>query len=140
MHLANGEVYSLNCACCSSGYDGPFGYVVRTIHEFTPTPFIARRVRMDGDEFMYSESPRSAPCYSSVQATHLYLTEEECAAACAKLTAQYQEDMEKSLLRQLASKRESLAFSVHYWRNQVNKIEKDLERAKAQLNRCKQSK
>lgn len=140
MRLGNGETYTLDCACCTNGYEGPYGYVTRTVHEYTPAPFTAHRVRIDGDEFYYSESLPEASCYSSVEAKDLFRTKEECQARCAEKTAEYALAQEQYAVNALASKRKSLAFSVHYWRGVAAKLEKDLERAKARINRCKQPK
>lgn len=137
VHLANGEKYSLDCACCQSGYDPPRGYVTETVYVYEPTPFVALRVRMDGDEFSYSESPPSAMSYSSVYAKDLFLTKEECAARCAEKTAEQAKALEAGRFRHLESKRKRLAWSVHYWRTQVRKLTEELDRAKARLSRCK---
>ncbi len=138
VHLANGEKYSLDCACCQSGYDPPRGYLNVTVYEYTPTPFVASRVRVDGDEYWYSESPPGASSYSSVESKDLFRTREECAARCAEKTADQAKARDEGAFRHLESKRKSLAFSVHYWRGQVRKLTAELERAQARLNRCKQ--
>ena len=137
LHLANGEKYSLDCECCSRGCEGPYGFINETIHEYTPTPFTARRVRMDGEEFWYSESGPDAASYSSANADDLFQNIEQCAARCAEKTAEAAKEREEQAVRQLESKRKRLAWSVHYWRGQAKKLETDLERARARLNRCK---
>lgn len=140
MIKGNGERVSLDCELCGPGYEHPRGRVRRTIYEYRPTPFLPLRVRIDGDQFSYSESPPDANCYGSVYSTHLFATREECQIKCDEMNAEHAKADEERLIHQIKSKRKRLAFSASYWRGQIREFEKNIERAKAMLNRCKPEK
>lgn len=134
--LANDESYSLDCACCGVGFDGPRGVVKAFSHDRRPRPFTPHRVRMDGDEFTYSESDPSANCYSSAYAKDLFATLEECQAHCEVLNAEQRAYQEKQALNHRMSKRRDMAWSVHYWRSERARLVKDLERLEVRLHVC----
>lgn len=140
MIKGNGERVSLDCALCGPGYDAPRGVIRKHIYEHEPTPFTPRRVRVDGDDFMYSESPPSASCYGSVDDKHLFATREECQTKCDEMNAARAKADDERLIHEIRSKRKSLAFSASYWQGQVRDYEKRLAQAKALLNRCRQPK
>ena len=134
--LANDESYSLDCACCGTGFDGPRGVVKAGSHGRDPIPFTPHRVRVDGDEVMYSESGPDANCYQSADAKDLFATVEECQARCEVLNAERRAHDEKQALNHRMSKRRDLAWSVHYWRSERARLVKDLERIEARLHVC----
>lgn len=138
--FGNGETASLACAACLRGYEPPAGVVKRVFYEHKPTPFTANRVRIDGDEVQYSTSEPSASCYRTVDAKALFLTEAECQVECDKLNAERIKHEEKMAIQNLASKRRDLAWSAHYWRSEVARLEKNLESARARLAVCKERK
>jgi len=140
MIKGNGERVSLDCALCGPGYDSPRGVIRRHIHEHRPTPFVPLRVRVDGDSFMYSESPPGMSCYSSIDSKNLFATPEECQVRCDEMNAEHAKADEETLIHQIKSKRKHLAFSASYWRGQIRDYEKQIARATALLNRCKPDK
>ena len=129
----NGEQVSLECNYCQLGYDPPRGVVSRIYYDHRPTPFTPRRVRVDGDEITYSASEPDATCYSVVSARYLYPSQDECQARCDILNAERTKAEEERALAILASKRQGLAHSVHYWGNLVKDLKKKLEKATARL-------
>lgn len=140
MIKGNGERVSLGCELCGPGYNEPRGVIRKNVYEYRPTPFTPLRVRVDGDQFSYSESPPDASCYGSVYSTHLFSTKEECQAKCDEMNAEHAKADEERLIHQIKSNRKRLAFSASYWRGQIREFEKNIERAKAMLNRCKPEK
>jgi hypothetical protein len=140
MVKGNGEHVSLDCALCGPGYDQPRGVIRQYIHDYRPMPFMPRRVRVDGADFMYSEAAPEASCYSSIDSKHLFATAEECQAKCDALNAERTKADAESLVHQIKSKRKSMAHSASYWQGQIRDYEKKLAQAKALLSRCKQPK
>lgn len=137
MIKGNGERVTLDCGLCSVGYEPPTGKIKQYVYEHTPTPFVAGRVRMDGDEFWYSESPPDASSYSSVKSTDLFASREECQARCDELNRERAKADEEMLLRNISHKRQHLSFSASYWSREVKKLEKQIDAARARINRCK---
>lgn len=138
--LGNGEQHSLDCANCSAGMDPPRGKVCTQRYDFSPVPFIPARVRVDGDEFSYSESGPDAGCYSSIDSKNLFARREDCVVACARLSAEHKQQLAEYEIRNLAGRRRNLAWSVHYWGSQVKRLERDLVVARERLARCKEKK
>lgn len=137
MTKGNGERVSLACNLCGPSYEPPKGVIQRHIYEHSPVPFIPARVRMDGDEFWYSESDPTASSYSSVQSTSLFISKEECEARCKQLNEDRAKHDAEMLLHSISSKRRSLSHSSHYWSREVKRLEQQLEAARARLSRCK---
>jgi hypothetical protein len=140
MIKGNGERVALDCAECSSGYDPPRGWVTKSTLAFTPKPFTPRRWSVDGEGFTFSESEPGASCYSSAYQRDLFHSRAECEARCKEQNAENTAENERRAAAHLESKRRSLAHSASYWSGQVRRLEKDLEVARARLNRCKQPK
>ena len=130
----NGERVTLECNNCQMGYSRPTGTVRFTVTEFRPTPFVCNRVtEVRGDVVRYSSASPDAPCYSTVESTDLFATEEECAAACAVKTAAAEVARKGNAAAHLESKRRSLAHSTHYWKRLAETHERDAATCRARL-------
>lgn len=140
MIKGNGEHVSLDCALCGPGYESPRGVIRIHRYEYRPEPFIPRRVRADGSDFMYSESSPEASSYSSIDSKNLFATREACQAKCDEMNAEHEKNQAERLIHEIRSRRKSLAFSASYWQGQVREYEKRLSEARALLSRCKQPK
>lgn len=136
MVKGNGESVMLDCAWCGPGYEPPTGYVDQYMPAFRPVPFTPRRWGLSGGEFTFSESDTEATAYSYRYAKDLFRDIGDCQARCIELNAEKLKEDNARTIANLSSKRKGLAFSASYWANQVRKIEKDLEVAKARLARC----
>jgi len=133
----NGEKVSLDCACCSLGYEPPTGTIKRTFYQYEPTPFICQTVEMGfGGDFRYTDVIGQ----SHEVKGNLFRTKEECQEQCDKLNLEKEKDEERRLLNNTQSKRRDMAWSVHYWGQMVSKLKKELEAAQARLNVCKEKK
>lgn len=130
MTLGNGEKHSLNCACCTLGYDPPMGVVRTYDYDSTPERYICRDLELrDG-----------AVRYGGVDAVYLYEDEEKCREHCNLLNAKHKEREEERALAVLSSKRRDMAWSVHYWRSEVHRMKKDLASVEARLAVCREKK
>ena len=136
--LANGEEYMLDCRCCQSGCEESRGVVHRQNYDFTPTPFIARRWGTDGDKFWFSSQAPDANCWTHVSQDDLFTDEEACRARCEERNAELAKRQEEQQLANLKSKRRDLAWSVHYWRNQLSRLRSDIERVEKRLRACQE--
>jgi hypothetical protein len=135
----NGESVSLQCNYCQRGYGPSFGVIERRVSEYTPRAFVcASVVSWDGKEINYSEAGPDETCRNYAGSKDLFRSREECEARCAERNAQSRADDERRAIANLASKRASLAHSVHYWGNKIKALERDLEVARGQLAVCKQ--
>ena len=116
----NGEQVSVGCDLCSWGFEPPHGWIEKCDRAFQPVKFIPRRIdiRVDvfGEKFMYSEDSPDASCCILVNEA---------------------EEKAKRDIHVLASKRESLAFSVSYWSRELKESERRVEVARARLAVCK---
>lgn len=134
----NGEKVTIDCACCSRGYEPPHGVIERTVYEHTPTRFIPGRVEISGGVIRYSESGPDAACYRIVRVDELFSDRDECEAACVQLNEDRAKQDAELAVRNLASKRREMAWSVHYWGRKVKELERDLVTARERLQRCKE--
>lgn len=138
MVQGNGQVFQINCAGCSLGYDPPTGILEEIYYEHTPTTFICNRVSVDGNRISYSESLPDSTCYSNMEAQYLFADKEDCQRKCDKLNKERTEHEKNRMLANLSSKKRDMAYSVHYWSRKVKDLERDLEIAKDRLNVCKE--
>jgi hypothetical protein len=137
--LGTGEEHTLDCRGCQSGYDPPRGYITKTIRGYTPTPFTPARVTgFDGERgVQYTEAPPDASCYRTASSVDLFKTREECEIACKARESDFYTEEEIRIRNQLVGRRKDLAWSVHYWRDQIRRLEGDLEAARNRLDVCK---
>ncbi|MCP5065126.1 MAG: hypothetical protein GY946_01045 [bacterium] len=139
--LGNGETHTLACRGCGTGYDKSTGRIKRWVYDLKPEPFTPRRVRMDRPgEFMYSEASPDAMAYSSRPSDRMFATYAEANAECAVVTKRLLAANAEREVRGLASKREDLAWSVHYWGRQVAEYKRKLEVTQARLAMSKERK
>jgi hypothetical protein len=131
--LGNGEQYEIDCRACSVGYDPPSGVVKHHVYEHRPTPFHARRVEIWGNSFRYGEESPESGCWRPVEVGDLYESREECAARCEALNQERAAQEATRQIQNLASKRRDLAWSVHYWRGQKRRLERELASVNGRL-------
>lgn len=130
----NGEEVSLACNYCSPGFDLPTGRVKVSKGAFRPEPFTCSRiVGWEAEGPSYSESSEGATCYSFKRAGDLFRDKDECQARCDELTKDREYHRAQQVIANLESKRKSLSHSTHYWKSQVDRLERDLNAAKARL-------
>jgi hypothetical protein len=140
MIKGNGERVSLDCGVCMHCYDPPHpGYEKIMNYEFKPARFVPKRIGMSGEEFIYSESPPSANCYSSAYAKDLFRSFDDCERRCNELNEERARDDEQRRIANLSSKRKSLAFSASYWSQKAKTLREELAVAEARLSRCKRT-
>jgi len=137
MIQGNGTEVSIACACCSHGMERPSGSVKRIFYEHSPMLFVPKRVRVDGGEIMYSSASPGANAYSSIDATALFASKEECEARCKELNLERTKYEEERAVANLAPKRRDMAWSAHYWGRQVKRLEEELITCRARLAVCK---
>ncbi len=135
MTLGNGDVETIPCGLCSLGYDPPSGRVKRTVCGYAPTRFLCARVRIDGDRVSYMNDSHYVP-----DVEDLFADEAACAAACEVKRAAAQAERDAQWIRNRASKRRDLAWSVSYWRSQRTKLREELQRIEDKLTQCEQRK
>lgn len=133
--LGNGAQHTVDCGNCSLGYDPPRGIVRVNDYSFHAEPFTPTRVTgVSGSEVTYTDAPEGANCYTTCCSTNMFATKEEAEVDAAKRNAERAAYLEEMALRNISSKRRDLAWSVSYWRQEVKKLEADLERACARLD------
>jgi uncharacterized protein YbaR (Trm112 family) len=132
----NGEKVSINCACCSLGYEPPTGTIKRNYYHFEPQEFICRTADLSFDDFRYTNNYGDNVNVKD----SLFKTKEECQKRCEELNAEKEKDEERRLLVNTESKRRDMAWSVHYWGRKVGDLKKELEFAQKRLSACKQKK
>jgi hypothetical protein len=132
----NGQSFTINCACCSLGYEPPSGVIKRNFYHFEPTEFVCKTIQFYSDDFRYENE------YGETTDTkeHLFATKEECQAKCNELNKYHSEDEERRVLANITSKRREVAWSVHYWARKIADLKKELEIAQDRLNVAKTKK
>jgi len=133
----NGESVELECRSCALSFESPRGWIMRRVPGWYPERFTCRRIVGWGNEMRYSDSLPDATVYSCMDVDHLFRDRADCDAFCTKMTEQQREHMEEQSIRHLASKRKDLAWSYTYWTRQIKSTERDLERIRARLVKCK---
>lgn len=125
--IATGEEYELECRACQDGYEPARGKVKKYEHRFTPTLFTPNRFRIEGEEIWYSESSPDANSYSNTPAHDLFVDKGACAARCDEENKRLDKEKADQELRNLMHKRKDYAWSVHYWRSELNRKRRDVE-------------
>lgn len=134
MILGSGEQAELQCETCRLGFDDASGKIKRVFYDHRPTRFVPGRVSVDGSDIRYSESGPDSTCYGTAQADDLFSSEAECQVRCDKLNAERTKAEAQRMIAVLSQNRRSMAHSVSYWRQQIAKTEKDLERMRGYLS------
>ena len=131
----DGGCYQLKCHACGKGYEESAGVVRKTVCGYRPRLVTLR-------ELHHYSGPTSTYVTDAgdtglVCADRLFATEEECAAECERLRAEHQAEEDRRALAHLNNRRDSMAFSVPYWRAQLRKLRKDVERVEGYLRDLK---
>jgi hypothetical protein len=134
----NGEVYTLDCRCCQTGYDSPTGRIQRTEWKSVPTEVTLRRVDISGNEIRYSDSPPGSCSYRIYNVEDMFLTKEAAQVRSEELNAKQTAYEAERFINNMASKKKDLAWSVHYWSRLAATKEKEIEEIYARLGRCRE--
>ena len=134
----DGERFDIDCGCCKHSYDATGGTIKRFFSESEPELFTCRRVRIDGDDVEYSESPPGEGAYNITKATRLFRDKADCQKECDRINEETQKENEAREVRNIASKRKGMAWSVHYWNRNLKELERKVEVARARLHVCKE--
>lgn len=129
--LGNGENYSIDCACCQSGYGPPLGVVKETVYECDPRRFTPTKIDKWGDEWVYSDG------HNNVYVKDLFDAEDPCRRRCDEMNREHEAELVRRNEAIHESKKRDLAWSVHYWGRTVKRLERELEGARARLSRAR---
>jgi len=135
MVRGDGQVFDINCACCSHGYEQPRGTIERTFYKHEPTIFIPETVSLENSKVIYHGW---IGYLGSVKVEDLFSDKEECLKKCDAKNKEKNEWEEKMRISNLKGKRRDLACSVHYWAGQLKKYERNAEDCRERLGICKE--
>jgi hypothetical protein len=135
----NGEAFELPCKGCEVDVlTPPCGYVTHQESDYIPLSFIPKRWGIYGQDAWYSESSPDASSWTQTDAKDLFSDFMECIHRCNALNVERDVELKKREYQHLMHKRQDYAWSVHYWRNQRNKLRKDLGWVEARLVQIKE--
>jgi hypothetical protein len=134
LRLGNGETYSVECAACRLGYDPPSGLVTveRAGHE--PREFTCDRVELYSGTLRYQWDTGNG--FYSATPDDLFATREECAAECERRNVKLRADLLERDTMNIAFHRSKVAWSAHYWRSAIVRLERELALARDRLAAC----
>jgi hypothetical protein len=133
----NGDQVSLDCACCSRGFNPPTGTIERRVSNRRPVPFICAWVEVRGEEIRYMENTTGSG--TIVDSKDLFRDQNACQQRCDELNKLFEEEQERLILATISHKRKDMAWSAHYWGRKVKDLERELELAKKRLGLIKSS-
>lgn len=127
--LGNGESHKLKCHACGPGYTNPNGFIVSYKTTWVPE----RRTPIEFTGFRDGIAMYSDAVSCGMSADRMFSDLQACEDDCDRRQVQSDAEEEARMLANIRSKRESLAFSVSYWRSQVREYEEKLARVREQL-------
>ena len=135
--LANGEQYSIPCQGCASGYDPPTGYIDEYVFETQARSYTVTGVRTSSHAPVEYELDRvDGGCYIGRPDT-VFATEAE-AWAQGEVLKQEEEDEENKRLHSKLKDHRSWAWHVTYYRRELKRAKRDVERYEKGLGIAKE--
>lgn len=133
--LGDDSQVTIDCAGCAAGYDPPKGYVTYWKQDINVTQVIIDRVEINPDYVEYGFD-KVGCTHHIAKDTDLFSTKEEAEVRARELAEEWNKEQLANIHRKEKNHR-NWSWHVHYYRNMIRRAEKEIERAKEQLDAAK---
>jgi hypothetical protein len=134
--LGNGDEVMLPCAGCAPGFDPPTGYSIEYEYSTAPRLIVIDKVTTEVNGSTETVTSGS-DCYV-LDAEKVFSNQEDARVFGEGLRLQAEREQLTRAEWIKKDKHRSFSWNAHYHLNQVKRLEKEIERHKAQATACKE--